>query len=207
MKIREQNSKLSCVCGRVDQFPKPSLPELAFAGKSNVGKSTLINMLLGRKNLARTSSVPGKTQTINWYNIDDQLFFVDLPGYGYAKASKTDQVKWGKVIETYLNKRETLRCVLLLVDIRHAPSANDLMMMDFLRHYQVKTVIVATKADKVTRNQLPSQIKMLASELRVEKSDIIPVSSLSKMGREVLWEKLIQMAEGEETGGSPVVGE
>lgn len=207
MKLKEQNARLEKVCGRPDQFPAPALPEIAFVGKSNVGKSSLINMLLQRKNLARTSSVPGKTQTINWYNVDDQLYFVDLPGYGYAKAAKTDQAKWAKVIENYLDKRETLMGVMLLVDIRHAPGQNDLMMMDWLNHFQVRTLIIATKADKLSRNQMASQIKVLSQMLRVEKKDIIPVSSLNRLGKEEVWARLLEMAEGEQESGSSDIGE
>lgn len=207
MKIKEQNAKLDKVCGRPDQFPAPSYPEIAFVGKSNVGKSSLINMLLQRKSLARTSSVPGKTQTINWYNIDEQLYFVDLPGYGYAKAAKTDQAKWAKVIENYLDKRETLMGVLLLVDIRHAPGNNDLMMLDWLNHFKVRTLVVATKADKLSRNQQASQIKMLSQMMRVDKKNIIPVSSLNKTGRDELWQRLLEMAEGEQESGSSDIGE
>ena len=197
MKIKEQNSDLFCVCGSRKQFPKETLPEIAFAGKSNVGKSSLINMMLGRKSLARTSSVPGKTQTINWYRVDEKIFFVDLPGYGYAKASKTDQERWGKVIEEYLNQRATLKCVLMLVDIRHEPGANDRMMMDWLKHYKVDTIVVATKADKITRNQLAGQVKLIAGALDVPKENIIPVSSLSKQGRDQLWKFILHAAEAE----------
>lgn len=197
MKIKEQNCDLFCVCGSRKQFPKETLPEIAFAGKSNVGKSSLINMMLGRKSLARTSSVPGKTQTINWYRVDEKIFFVDLPGYGYAKASKTDQERWGKVIEEYLNTRATLKCVLMLVDIRHEPGGNDKMMMDWLKHYQVDTIVVATKADKVTRNQLAGQVKLIAGALDIPKEKIIPVSSLNKQGRDQLWKFILRAAEAQ----------
>ncbi|MCF0135812.1 MAG: YihA family ribosome biogenesis GTP-binding protein [Lachnospiraceae bacterium] len=209
MTINKQSCRLEKVCGRPDQFPVPTFPEIAFVGKSNVGKSSLINMLLNRKSLARTSSVPGKTRTINWYAIDEQLYFVDLPGYGYAKAAKTDQEKWARVIENYLDQRETLMGVLLLVDIRHAPGTNDLMMIDWLNHFGVRTIVVATKADKITRNQMASQIKMLSNALRVDRKDIIPVSALNKSGGEELWERILQMAGGEEgeAHGSPALGE
>lgn len=192
---RGVKAALSAVCGNVRQFPEESLPEIAFAGKSNVGKSSLINSLLGRKGtgrngLARTSAVPGKTRTINWFDIDQSLYFVDLPGYGYAKISKAEQARWGKVIETYLSRRSTLKAVLLLVDIRHEPGENDLMMMDWLRHYEVPTLVVATKADKITRNQLPHQKKILAQALGVKSSEILPYSSLNNTGREELWKAI-----------------
>ncbi|MBO6159274.1 MAG: YihA family ribosome biogenesis GTP-binding protein [Firmicutes bacterium] len=192
---RGQNAGLFCVCGKKSQFPEETLPEIAFVGRSNVGKSTLINTLLGRKGagknaLARTSSVPGKTRTINWYAIDDLLYFVDLPGYGYAKISKQEQAKWGQVIESYLKERRSLKVICLLVDIRHEPSADDKMMMDWLRYYQVPTIIVATKADKVTRNQLPHQKKVLANALGIPSASVYPFSGLNGQGKEELWKAL-----------------
>jgi len=208
MAIREQNSRLHCVCGSSKQFPAETLPEIAFAGKSNVGKSSLINMLLARKALARTSSVPGKTQTVNWYEIDRQLYFVDLPGYGYAKASKTEQARWGKVIEQYLHERKTLRGVLLLVDIRRDISENDRMMMDWLRYYQIPTIIVATKADKLSRSQVAGAVKAIAEGLQVEKSRVIPASVMTKAGRQEIWKSITELlGKGEAENGSSAVGE
>ena len=183
---------LSAVCGNVRQFPEESLPEIAFAGKSNVGKSSLINSLLGRKGtgrngLARTSAVPGKTRTINWFDIDQSLYFVDLPGYGYAKISKAEQARWGKVIETYLSRRSTLKAVLLLVDIRHAPSKQDVEMYDYLRHYGLDGIVVATKADKISRNQMQKQIKLIRQTLGLDQEDLVlPVSALKRTGQEEL---------------------
>ena len=197
---RGAKASVFAVCGAVKQFPPETLPEIAFVGKSNVGKSSLINSLLGRKGtgrngLARTSSVPGKTRTINWYVIDELLYFVDLPGYGYAKISKAEQAKWGKVIETYLSGRQTLKAALLLVDIRHEPGENDVMMIDYFRAYEIPVIVIATKADKVTRNQLPHQKKILAEKLGVKSAQILPYSALSGAGKDEVW-KAIEEAAG-----------
>jgi len=186
-----QNVALKTVAGSIKQFPEDTLPEIAFVGKSNVGKSSLINSLLGRKSLARTSSAPGKTRTINWYEVDEKLFFVDLPGYGYAKVSKAEQLKWGKVIETYLHKRESLRLVLLLVDVRHAPGEGDQMMMDWLRHYGVPTLVVATKSDKIKRSQHEKQKKIIREVLGIGKEDLLLYSSETKAGRDEVWSRIM----------------
>ncbi len=188
-----QNVALKTVAGSIKQFPEDTLPEIAFVGKSNVGKSSLINSLLGRKSLARTSSAPGKTRTINWYEVDEKLFFVDLPGYGYAKVSKAEQLKWGKVIETYLHKRESLRLVLLLVDVRHAPGEGDQMMMDWLRHYGVPTLVVATKSDKIKRSQHEKQKKIIREVLDIGKEDLLLYSSETKAGRDEVWNRIMSL--------------
>ena len=188
-----QNVALKVVAGSVKQFPEDTLPEIAFVGKSNVGKSSLINSLLGRKSLARTSSAPGKTRTINWYEVDEQLFFVDLPGYGYAKVSKAEQLKWGKVIETYLHKRESLKLVLLLVDVRHAPGEGDQMMMQWLQHYDVPTLVVATKSDKIKRSQYDKQKKIIREVLGISKDDLLLYSSETKAGRDEVWQRILNM--------------
>ena len=184
-----KNVSLDIVCGITSKLPDTGRPEIAFAGKSNVGKSSLINGLLNRKALARTSSQPGKTQTINFYNINDELYFVDLPGYGYAKVSVEVKAKWGKMIERYLRKSPVLRCVFLLIDIRHEPSENDRMMYDWIVANGYHPVIIATKLDKLKRSQVAKQIKVLRQGLGMEKDDIlIPFSAETKQGRDEIWE-------------------
>lgn len=189
------NVALEAVAVRAAQYPEETLPEVAFAGKSNVGKSSLINTMINRKALARTSQNPGKTRTINFYNVESKLYFVDLPGYGYAKAPKSEIAKWGKMIEDYLIKRETLKAIIMLVDIRHEPGANDKMMYDWLKHYGHKIIVVATKSDKLKRSQLPKHKKMLSEGLGLEKGDIlIPFSSENKSGKEELWNVIEEIA-------------
>jgi GTP-binding protein len=182
------NVSLEAVAVKKAQYPESGLPEIAFAGKSNVGKSSLINTMINRKALARTSQNPGKTRTINFYNVENALYFVDLPGYGYAKASKSEIEKWGKMIEDYLIKREQLKAIVLLVDIRHEPGENDRMMYDWLKHYGHDIIIVATKSDKLKRSQLPKHKKMLSEAFGLSKDDIlIPFSSENKSGKDELW--------------------
>ncbi len=189
------NVALEAVAVKAAQYPEETLPEVAFAGKSNVGKSSLINTMINRKALARTSQNPGKTRTINFYNVESKLYFVDLPGYGYAKAPKSEIAKWGKMIEDYLIKRETLKAIIMLVDIRHEPGANDKMMYDWLKHYGHKIIVVATKSDKLKRSQLPKHKKMLSEGLGLEKGDIlIPFSSENKSGKEELWNVIEEVA-------------
>ena len=186
--MKVNNVSLDAVAVKPAQYPTDGKLEVAFAGKSNVGKSSLINSMVYRKAIARTSQNPGKTRTINFYNVEDALSFVDLPGYGYAKAPKTEIAKWGKMIENYLLKREELRAIILLIDIRHEPGENDKMMYDWLRHYGYKIIIVATKSDKLKRSQLPKHISMLRKSLNLDKDDIlIPFSSETKDGRDELW--------------------
>lgn len=183
------NVSLEAVAVKKAQYPTNYMPEIAFAGKSNVGKSSLINTMINRKSLARTSQNPGKTRTINFYNVENKLYFVDLPGYGYARASKTEIEKWGKMIEDYLNNREQLRAIILLVDIRHEPGENDLMMYDWLKHYGHNIIIAATKSDKLKRSQLPKHKKMLTEAFGLEKGEIlIPFSSENRSGKDELWE-------------------
>ena len=160
---------LETVCGISSSFPKNNFPEIAFAGKSNVGKSSLINALMNRKALARTSSSPGKTQTVNFYRVNGNLYYVDLPGYGYAKVSEEIKAKWGKMIERYLHTSEQLKAVFLLIDIRHEPSANDKLMYSWVREQGFKPIIIATKLDKINRSQVPKHIKMLKESLNLEK--------------------------------------
>ena len=187
---------LETVCGVTSRLPKVALPEFAFAGKSNVGKSSLINALMNRKAYARTSSQPGKTQTINFYNINKALYYVDLPGYGYAKVSLEAKAKWGKMIERYLQKSAMLKMVFLLVDIRHEPSANDKMMYDWVVSNGYHPVIIATKLDKLKRSQVPKAVKVIRMGLGMEKEDIlIPFSAETKQGREEIWELIEQAAQ------------
>lgn len=184
-----KSAELETVCGITSTLPRNTLPEIAFAGKSNVGKSSLINGLLNRKALARTSSQPGKTQTINFYLVNQELYFVDLPGYGYAKASEEIRAKWGKMIERYLHTSKQLQTVFLLLDVRHAPSANDRMMYDWIVAQGFAPAIIATKTDKVKRSQLQKLIKQLRDGLAVPKeTPVFPYSALSKQGREEIWE-------------------
>lgn len=180
-----KDAKLETVCGVTSRLPQNEGVEIAFAGKSNVGKSSLINGLLNRKSLARTSSQPGKTQTINFYKINNEFYFVDLPGYGYAKVSVTERNKWGGMIENYLHTSKNLALVFLLIDIRHAPSANDKMMYDWICHNGFTPVIIATKLDKIKRSQLQKNLKIIRTGLEMSPEDLIfPYSALSKQGRE-----------------------
>ncbi len=189
MIIRDVN--LETVCGVTSRLPENTLPEFAFAGKSNVGKSSLINALMNRKAYARTSSQPGKTQTINFYNINSQMYYVDLPGYGYAKVSLEAKEKWGKMIERYLRGSAVLKLVFLLVDIRHEPSANDKMMYEWIIYNGYHPVIIATKLDKLKRSQVQKQVKLIRESLGMEKDGIlIPFSAETKQGREEIWSLL-----------------
>lgn len=186
-----KNVSLETVCGITSKLPDNALMEVAFAGKSNVGKSSLINGLMNRKALARTSAQPGKTQTINFYNVNDQLYFVDLPGYGYAKANEQEKAKWGKMIEDYLHKSKKLRAVFLLIDIRHAPSANDRLMYEWIGRQGYAPIIIATKLDKINRSQIMKQVKLIRDGLHAQKETlIIPYSAVTKQGREEIYELL-----------------
>ena len=182
---------LETVCGVTSRLPENELPEFAFAGKSNVGKSSLINALMNRKAYARTSSQPGKTQTINFYNINNAFYYVDLPGYGYAKVSLEAKEKWGKMIERYLSRSRMLKMVFLLVDIRHDPSANDKSMYDWIVYNGYHPVIIATKLDKINRSQVAKHTKAIRQGLGMAPEDIlIPCSAETKQGREEIWELL-----------------
>lgn len=183
-----KNVSLETVCGVTSVLPKNTRPEVAFAGKSNVGKSSLINGLMNRKSLARTSSQPGKTQTINFYNVNDALYLVDLPGYGYAKTSQSEKEKWGKLIERYLHGSAQLRAVFLLIDIRHEPGANDKMMYDWICHNGYEPIIIATKLDKIKRSQIQKQLKLVRDGLQVRPgTQILPFSALTKQGVAEIW--------------------
>ena len=177
--------ELETVCGITSTLPENTLPEIAFAGKSNVGKSSLINGLMNRKSFARTSATPGKTQTINFYNINQELYLVDLPGYGYAKVSEQEKKKWGQMIERYLHQSKQLRAVFLLIDIRHAPSANDKMMYDWILSQGYQPIIIATKLDKIKRSQIQKNLKIIRQKIQpVEGTIIIPFSAQTKQGKE-----------------------
>lgn len=186
MVIKQVN--LETVCGITSVLPKNQKPEVAFAGKSNVGKSSLINSLVNRKALARTSSQPGKTQTINFYNVNETMYLVDLPGYGYAKVPQSEKEKWGKLIERYLHGSQQLRAVFLLIDIRHEPGANDKIMYDWICHNGYEPIIIATKLDKIKRSQIQKQVKLIREGLKVRPgTQIIPFSSETKQGVAEVW--------------------
>lgn len=183
-----KNVSLETVCGITSKLPDSKYPEVAFAGKSNVGKSSLINALMNRKSLARTSAQPGKTQTINFYNINDALYFVDLPGYGYANASEEVKAKWGKMIEDYLHKSKKLKAVFLLIDIRHAPGNNDCIMYDWIIRQGYEPIIIATKLDKIKRSQVAKQVKLIRETLKMKSETIIiPFSAETKQGRDEIY--------------------
>ncbi len=196
-----KNVSLETVIGVTSKIPQNAMPEIAFAGKSNVGKSSLINALMNRKSLARTSAQPGKTQTINFYNINQELYFVDLPGYGYAKVSREEKEKWGKMVEKYLRQSNVLRAVFLLIDIRHDPSANDKLMYDWICANGFQPIIIATKADKINRSQLQKQVKAVRQGLGVDKETaVIPFSAQTKQGRDEIYEmidRILEQSEGE----------
>ncbi len=184
-----KNVNLETVCGITSKIPENTLPEIAFAGKSNVGKSSLINALMNRKSYARISATPGKTQTINFYNINQEFYLVDLPGYGYAKVSEQEKQKWGQMVERYLHGSKQLRAVFLLIDIRHDPSANDKMMYDWIVSWGYHPIIIATKLDKIKRSQKDKQVKAVRQGLGLlPGTEVIPFSSVTKQGRDEIWE-------------------
>ena len=190
-----KNVNLETVCGITSKLPENTLPEVAFAGKSNVGKSSLINGLMNRKSYARTSQQPGKTQTINFYNINEEIYFVDLPGYGYAKVSEAIKAKWGTMIERYLNTSQQLRLVFLLIDIRHEPSGNDKHMYSWIVEQGFNPVIIATKLDKLNRSQVQKHVKQIRVSLNVTAgTPIIPYSAVTKQGRDEIWDLIEQFA-------------
>ena len=191
-----KNVSLETVCGITSALPENRLPEIAFAGKSNVGKSSLINAVMNRKSLARTSAQPGKTQTINFYNVNGAFYLVDLPGYGYAKVSEEVKAKWGKMVERYLRQSRQLKAVFLLIDIRHEPSANDRQMYDWIISQGYHPIIIATKLDKLKRSQVPSALKTVREGLMAGKETIIlPFSALTKQGREEIYEVIDRLIE------------
>ena len=194
-----KSAVLDIVCGITSKIPDTGLPEVAFAGKSNVGKSSLINGLMNRKALARTSAQPGKTQTINFYKINDELDLVDLPGYGYARVTPAEKEKWGKMIENYLHTSHNLKAVFLLIDIRHDPSANDRQMYEWILHNGYEPIIIATKLDKLKRSQVQKNLKAIREGLQLRKgTTVIPYSAETKQGRDEIWELIEAL-----TGGEP----
>ncbi len=197
MVVREVS--LDIVCGVTSRLPDTGRPEVAFAGKSNVGKSSLLNALVNRKALARTSSQPGKTRTINFYQVNGEFYLVDLPGYGYAAAPEEVKAQWGKMIEKYLHTSRSLKAVFLLLDIRHAPSANDRLMYHWIREQGYEPILIATKLDKIKRSQLQKQVKLIRETLEAEKDTvIIPFSAATKQGREEIWERIERLTEEKE---------
>lgn len=191
-----KSSELEAVAVKPSQYPPENMYEIAFAGRSNVGKSSLLNLITGRKKLARVSGSPGKTRTINFYLINGEFRIVDLPGYGYAKVSKSLSESWGEMMESYLRTRPNLLKVVQLVDIRHAPSSKDIEMYNYLRHYGLDGIVAATKADKISRNQMQKQISLIRRTLKLEAEDrVIPVSSLKRTGHDVLLDEIWRLLE------------
>lgn len=189
MKVVSSEIVISAV--KADQYPTLDIPEFALAGRSNVGKSSFINKMLNRKGLARISSKPGKTQTLNFYIVNEVLHFVDVPGYGYAKVSKSEREAWGRMLETYLTNREQLKAVLLIVDLRHPPTADDCMMYDFLKHYEIPCIVIATKADKISKNKRQQHLKVTKETLDLHPHDtIIQFSSETGEGKELAWKTI-----------------
>ncbi|MGH2318283.1 ribosome biogenesis GTP-binding protein YihA/YsxC [Planococcus sp. SE5232] len=189
MKVNNVELVISAV--RPDQYPEDGLPEFALAGRSNVGKSSFINKMIGRKSMARISSKPGKTQTLNFYKIEEKLFYVDVPGYGYAKVSKSEREAWGKMIERYITDREPLRAVIQIVDLRHPPSRDDIAMYDFMKHFEIPCIIIATKADKIPKGKWDKHKKIVRTALDMDKSDpLIIFSSETGLGKDEAWKEI-----------------
>ncbi|WP_195940216.1 ribosome biogenesis GTP-binding protein YihA/YsxC [Romboutsia sp. 1001713B170131_170501_G6] len=190
MKIRSAEITMSAV--NRAQYPDEGIPEIALVGRSNVGKSSTVNTLLNRRNFARTSQTPGKTRTINFYLINQEFFFVDLPGYGYAKVAKSEKEKWGTIMERYLSDREELCAIFLLVDIRHEPTSDDVMMYEWIKHFGYKCVVIATKADKIAKGKYQKHFSIIRKKLQLDKDEkILPISSLKKTGVEEIWKEII----------------
>ena len=194
MKIRSSEIVVSAI--RKEQYPAEGLPEIALVGRSNVGKSSATNALLNRRNFARTSQTPGKTRTINFYKINNEFYFVDLPGYGYAKVSKSEKDKWGVIMERYLQDRQELCAIFLLVDIRHEPTNDDVMMYEWIKHFGYNCVVIATKADKISRGQYQKHISIIRKKIQLEQDEkVIPLSSSKKTGVEDVWNEIIAQYE------------
>ena len=188
MKINPNNIDLIISAVQEAQYPETDVPEVALSGRSNVGKSSFINSMIGRKNMARTSQQPGKTQTLNFYNIDEQLIFVDVPGYGYAKVSKVQREKFGKMIEEYITQRENLKLVIQLVDLRHQPTEDDVLMYNYLKHFDIPTLVICTKEDKIAKGKVQKHIKRIKDKLELEPGDnIISYSSIKNSKQQEIW--------------------
>ncbi|HCY6406161.1 TPA: YihA family ribosome biogenesis GTP-binding protein [Staphylococcus aureus] len=188
MKVNPNNIELIISAVKEDQYPETELSEVALSGRSNVGKSTFINSMIGRKNMARTSQQPGKTQTLNFYNIDEQLIFVDVPGYGYAKVSKTQREKFGKMIEEYITKRENLQLVIQLVDLRHDPTQDDILMYNYLKHFDIPALVICTKEDKIPKGKVQKHIKNIKTQLDMDPDDtIVSYSSIQNNKQQQIW--------------------
>lgn len=191
--LNTHNASLLLSAANKSHYPEDDIPEIALAGRSNVGKSSFINTLLGRKNLARTSGKPGKTQLLNFFNIDDKIRFVDVPGYGYAKVSKVERARWGKMIEEYLTSRDNLRAVVSLVDLRHEPSTEDVQMYEFLKYYEIPVIVVATKADKIPRGKWNKHESMIKKKMNFEQEDaFILFSSVDRIGIDQAWDAILE---------------
>ncbi|MGR3765238.1 ribosome biogenesis GTP-binding protein YihA/YsxC [Rossellomorea sp. NS-SX7] len=189
MKVNQVELVISAV--RPEQYPEGDLPEFALAGRSNVGKSSFINKMISRNSMARISSKPGKTQTLNFYKIEETLYYVDVPGYGYAKVSKKEREAWGKMIETYITSRDQLRAVILIVDLRHPPTSDDVMMYDFLKHYGIPCIIIATKADKIPKSKWQKHLKVTKETFDLEQGDeLIMFSSETGLGKDKAWDAI-----------------
>lgn len=190
MKVNSADIVISAASKK--QYPKEPIPEIALAGRSNVGKSSFINRMIQRKNLARTSSKPGKTQTLNFYIINEKFHFVDVPGYGYAKVSKKERAKWGEMMEEYFAEREQLRATALIIDVRHKPTEDDQMMYDYLKHFELPVMVIATKLDKIKKGQRKKQLKMIYDVLEMEEEDaLIPFSAETGEGKDVAWRTML----------------
>lgn len=193
MKIKNVELVISAM--KKDQYPEDGLPEVAFVGRSNVGKSSSINTLLGRKSLARVSQNPGKTRTINFYKINNEFYFVDLPGYGYAKMSKESRKEWGKVMEEYFQNSKDLKHIFLLVDIRHEPKEDDVMMYSYATHYNIPVTVIATKSDKISRGGYQKAFSVIRKKLNYTGQSVLPISALKKTGTEEIWSQIVNIFE------------
>jgi GTP-binding protein len=190
--MKVTKAELAHVAVKKEQYPTSGLPEIALSGRSNVGKSSFINKMINRKGLARTSQRPGKTQTLNFYEINEMIYFVDVPGYGFAKVPKTEREAWGRMIETYLQNREQLKAVIQIVDLRHPPSADDKMMYNWLKHFEIPVIVVATKSDKIPKGKWQKHLKVISTDLqKIESDPLLLFSSETAQGKEQVWKTIL----------------